>query len=165
VSWSGLRGAVPIVLALIPLTDGVPGSQELVAAVFVLVVVLTLVQGGTLPMLAKLLGLAGSVRQQELEIDAAPLDDVSGVLIQVRIQEGSKLHGVYLYELRLPTGSTMSLVVRDGTPFTPDRHTRLAEGDELLLVTTEAARSATERRVRAVDRAGKFARWRGETGD
>ena len=44
-SWSGLRGAVPIVFALIPLIQGVEGARELVDAVFVLVVVLTVVQG------------------------------------------------------------------------------------------------------------------------
>ena len=101
-SWSGLRGAVPIVLALIPLTDGRPGAQELVGAVFVLVVVLTLVQGGTLPMVASLLGLTGAVQPVELEVDSAPLDELDADLIQVRVQPGSQLHGVYLAELRLP---------------------------------------------------------------
>ena len=50
-SWAGLRGAVPIVLAMIPITEGVPGAEQLVDAVFVLVIVLTVVQGSTLPLL------------------------------------------------------------------------------------------------------------------
>jgi cell volume regulation protein A len=159
-SWSGLRGAVPIVLALIPLTDGSPHAQELVGAVFVLVVVLTLVQGGTLPMLARVLGLSSSVQQRELEVDSAPLDELDAGLIQVRIQPGSKLHGVYLTELRLPVGATVSLVVRDEAGFTPNGRTRLREGDQLLVVATEASRDAAERRIRAVDESGRFARWR-----
>jgi cell volume regulation protein A len=164
VSWSGLRGAVPIVLALIPLTEGRPGARELVGAVFVVVVVLTVVQGGTLPHLAKALGLTKVVQPEELEIDSAPLDELDAGLLQVRVRPGSKLHGVYLNELRLPVGATVSLVVRDDAGFTPDDRTRLREGDQLLVVTTEAARDATERRIRAVDRAGRYARWKGEAG-
>jgi cell volume regulation protein A len=160
-SWSGLRGAVPIVLALIPLTNGRPNAEKLVGAVFVLVVVLTLLQGGTLPVLARLLGLSGSVQPQELEIDAAPLDQLDAGLLQVRVQPGSQLHGVYLTELRLPEGATISLVVRDGAGFTPNGRTRLREGDQLLVVATERVRDAAERRIRAVDRAGRYARWRG----
>ncbi|HEV3362267.1 MAG TPA: potassium/proton antiporter [Pseudonocardiaceae bacterium] len=164
-SWSGLRGAVPIVLALIPLTDGRPGAEQLVGAVFVLVVVLTLVQGGTLPLLARVLGLTAEAQPQELEVDSAPLDDIDAGLIQVKIGPKSKLHGVYLAELRLPAGATVSLVVRGDNGFTPDERTRLRHGDQLLVVATESVREATERRLRAVDRAGRYAAWQGETGD
>jgi cell volume regulation protein A len=82
----------------------------------------------------------------------------------VRVPAGSKLHGVYLSDLRLPRGSTMSLVIRDGIGFTPQPTTRLQEGDGLLVVTAAEQRAATERRIRAVHRAGRLARWRGETG-
>ena len=71
---------------------------------------------------------------------------------------------MYLNELRLPAGATVSLVVRDYAGFTPDDRTRLREGDQLLIVTTESVRDAAERRIRAVDRAGKYARWKGEAG-
>ena len=162
-SWSGLRGAVPIVLALIPLTDGVPGAQELVSAVFVLVVVLTVVQGGTLPVMAKVLGLTKGAQAQELEVDSTALDQIDAGLLQVRVQPGSKLHGVYLAELRLPVGATISLIVRDDAGFTPESTTRLQEGDQLLVVATEEVREAAERRIRAVDQAGRHARWRGVT--
>ncbi|HET9139363.1 potassium/proton antiporter [Actinophytocola sp.] len=164
-SWAGLRGAVPIVLALIPLTSGVDGSRQLVDAVFVLVIVLTLVQGGTLAVLARALGLNRGAESVELQVDAAPLDELGAELLQVRIPSGSKLHGVYLSELRLPPGALVSLVARNGSGFTPDHTTRLQEGDEILVVTTEQVRTATERRIRAVDRAGRYARWRGETGN
>lgn len=163
-SWAGLRGAVPIVLALIPLAEGVPGAQRLVDAVFVLVIVLTLLQGTTLAPLAKLLGLSEKGGPTELEVDAAPLDELGAELLQVRIQPGSRMHGVYLSELRLPTGATVSLVVREGASFTPKGTSRLQERDQLLVVTTEKARDAAEQRIRAVDRAGRLARWRGESG-
>ncbi|MET8757071.1 potassium/proton antiporter [Lentzea sp. NPDC004782] len=164
-SWSGLRGAVPIVFALIPLIQGVEGARQLVDAVFVLVVVLTVVQGTTLPFLARRLGLVREGEPQEVQVDSSPLDELSAELLQVHIQRGSKLHGVYMTELRLPIGATVSLVVRSGKSFTPQPTTRLQIGDQLLIVTTEEAREAAERRIRAVDRAGRYARWKGETGD
>lgn len=163
-SWAGLRGAVPIVLAMIPLSQGVPGATELVDAVFVLVIVLTLVQGSTLGMLARVLKLDPGAKPKEVEVDVATLDELDAELLQVTIPAGSKLHGVYLAELRLPPGATVSLVARDGRGFTPGPTTRLQEGDQILVVTTQAVRSATETRIRAVDRAGRYARWKGETG-
>ena len=78
--------------------------------------------------------------------------------------QGSRLRGVYLRELRLPHGATVSLVVREEEAFTPTVDTRLRAGDQFLVVTTAAAREATERRIRAVDRAGRLARWHGESG-
>ncbi|MGH3858282.1 potassium/proton antiporter [Actinokineospora sp.] len=163
-SWAGLRGAVPIVLAMIPLSQGLPGATELVDAVFVLVIVLTLVQGSTLGMLARVLRLDPGAKPKEVEVDVATLDELDAELLQVTIPAGSKLHGVYLAELRLPPGATVSLVARDGKGFTPGPTTRLQEGDQILVVTTQAVRSATESRIRAVDRAGRYARWKGESG-
>ncbi len=165
-SWSGLRGAVPIVLALIALTANPtsPDARLLVDVVLVLVVALTLLQGTTLPRVARLLGVSRDGEAAEIQVDAAPLDELSADLLQVRIPVGSKLHGVYLRELRLPTGAGVSLVVRDGAGFTPGPDTRLKERDQLLVVTTAAARIRAEERIRAVDRAGRLARWRGETG-
>lgn len=163
-SWAGLRGAVPIVLAMIPITEGVPGAHKLVDAVFVLVIVLTVVQGSTLPLFAKLLGLAKTGETREVDVDAAPLDELGAVLLTFTIPAASHMHGVYLRELRLPTGATVSLLVRDGVSHTPAPTTRLQEKDQLLVVATEQARTVTEQRIRAVDRAGRFARWRGETG-
>ena len=163
-SWAGLRGAVPIVLAMIPLSQGLPGAQRLVDAVFVLVIVLTLLQGATLGPLARWLGLSRKSEPHEIEVDSAPLDELDAELLQVRIQPGSKLHGVYLSELRLPVGATVSLVVREGAGFTPQKTSRLQEHDQLLVVTTSTVRDAVERRLRAVDRAGRLARWKGESG-
>ncbi|MFC5993353.1 potassium/proton antiporter [Pseudonocardia hispaniensis] len=163
-SWSGLRGAVPIVLALVAVTEGAPDGNRLVDVVFVLVVLLTLLQGTTLPWVAKLLRVARPAEPVELEVDAAPLGELGADLLQVTVPLGSRLRGVYLRELRLPRGATVSLVVRDEVAFTPDGETRLRERDQFLVVTTAEAREATEARIRAVDRAGRLARWRGEDG-
>lgn len=162
-SWSGLRGAVPIVLATIPLTAMVPGAQRLQDVVFVLVVVLTAVQGVGLPFAARRLGVTVA-EVEEIEVDAAPLDVLHADLLQVGVPAQSRLHGVYLGELRLPVGASVTLVVRDGVGFTPDLQTRLRHGDRLLVVTPRGAREATEARLRAVDAGGRLARWRGITG-
>ncbi len=162
-SLSGLRGAVPIVLATIPLTQGVAGAERLLDVVFVLVVVLTAVQGASLPLAARALRVTVT-EVEELEVDAAPLDALHADLLQVHVPAGSRLHGVYLAELRLPEGATVSLVVRDGAGFTPSLETRLRRGDQILVVTTRGTRARTEERIRAVDAGGRLARWRGVTG-
>jgi cell volume regulation protein A len=147
------------VLALIALTEGAPGARALVDVVFVLVIVLTLLQGTTLPIVARLLGITSTAQAQKIEVDAAPLDELGADLLQVRVPVGSLLRGVYLRELRLPRGATVSLVVRDDKAFTPNGETRLRELDQLLVVTTADARRSAEERIRAVDERGKLARW------
>ena len=73
-SWAGLRGAVPIVLATIPLSAGTPGAEGLFDAVFVLVLVFTLVQASTLGPAARLLGVTAPGEAAELHVETAPLD-------------------------------------------------------------------------------------------
>jgi cell volume regulation protein A len=99
-----------------------------------------------------------------MEVDSAALDEMDAELLQIRVPRPSQLHGVYLWELRLPAGAVVSLVVRNGEGFTPMPTTRLEEGDQLLVVTTAGSRNRAEQRIRAVHRAGRLARWRGETG-
>jgi cell volume regulation protein A len=165
VSWAGLRGAVPIVLATYPVVAGVPGSDQLLDVVFVTVVLFTLLQGPTLPAVARRLRLTGFDTARELQIEAAPLDRLDAELLTLTIPSGSRLHAVSVFELRLPAPTVVSLIIRDGRAFVPDRATPLARGDELLIVTTTPVREATECRLRAVSRKGRLARWFGERGD
>jgi cell volume regulation protein A len=158
-SWAGLRGAVPIVLATIPLVADVPRAQNDFNIVFILVVVFTLVQGPTLPWLAKRLRISEGALGQDLGIESAPLEHLHGHLLSVALAEDTRMSGVEVGELRLPAGAAVTLVVREGSSFVPDRTTVLRAGDELLVVTTRAAAEATERRLRAVDRGGKLAGW------
>ncbi len=158
-SWAGLRGAVPIVLATIPISAGLPHATRLFNIVFVLVVVFTLVQGVSLPWCARLLGVVSVHPPREVMIESAPLEELAADLLHVRISPGSRLHGVYVRDLRLPVGAMLSLVVRDGESMVPDPETRLTRGDELLLITTRRARAMTEDRMHAVSRAGPLAGW------
>lgn len=155
---TGLRGAVPIVLATIPLAERLPRSDDVFNLVFVLVVVLTLLTAPALPKLGALLGVTVE-RARDLDVEAAPLERIAADLLQVHVTDQSRLHGVEVGELRLPAGTSVSLVVRGEASFTPDLQTTLRRGDDLLIVTPRAAREATERRLQAVSRAGRLAGW------
>ena len=159
VSWAGLRGAVPIVLATIPLADAVPQSTELFDIVFVMVVIYTLLTGPTLPWVARVLGVAHREEPRDLEVEAAPLERIAADQLQVNITRKSRLHGVEVSELRLPAGVSVSLIVRDGHTMVPDGRTVLRRGDDLLVVTPRKLREETEERLRKVSRSGRVTQW------
>ena len=161
-SWAGLRGAVPIVLATIPLSLDVPGATKLFDVVFVLVVIYTILQGGTIAPAARWLGVSAPAEPTELLVETAPLDRMRADLLELEVPEGSHLAGVYIDELRLPKGAVVTLVLREGVGFVPEPRTRLRAGDSLLIVATAAVRDAAERRLRAVSRRGRLARWLGD---
>jgi cell volume regulation protein A len=161
ISWAGLRGAVPIVLATIPLAQGTPDAERLFDVVFVLVVVYTLVTGPTLPQVAKVLRVARRSEPRGLDIEAAPLERVAADLLQVTISPVSKMHGVEVGELRLPAGCSLSLIIRDGQTLVPERRTVLKSGDDLLVVTPRRQRERTEERLRQVSARGRLAQWLG----
>nr|WP_202535956.1 potassium/proton antiporter [Streptomyces sp. SID4919] len=160
-SWAGLRGAVPIILATIPMVNGVEDSRRIFNIVFVLVVVYTLVQGPTLPWLARKLRLGEDAEAADLGIESAPLEQLRSHLLSLTILKGSRMHGVEVAELRLPAGSAVTLVVRDGKSFVPLPTTVLRRGDDLLVVATDPVRDAAEARLRAVGQGGKLAGWLG----
>ncbi|KIR60881.1 potassium/proton antiporter [Micromonospora haikouensis] len=164
-SWAGLRGAVPIVLATIPLSQRVPGAEQLFDAVFVLVVIFTVLQAGTLAPAARRLRVTAPAEPAEIRVETAPLERMRADLLQLEVPPGSRLGGVHVDELRLPVGASVTLVLRDGVGFVPGPDTRLKAGDSLLIVATAGVRDAAERRLRAVSRRGRLARWFGEYGD
>ena len=165
-SWAGLRGAVPIVLATVPLIEGVRDVGWLLNLVFVLVVVFTLVQAPSLPWVANHLGVTQSERAMALEVEAVPLEEMGADLLEVRIGDSSRLHGIEVFELRLPPGAHVALIVRDKQALVPVPTTPLRRADQLLIVATPATRRAVERQLHDIDRAGRLAGWgpaRGKT--
>jgi len=161
ISWAGLRGAVPIVLATIPLAEDVHDAARLFDLVFVLVVVDTLITGPTLPWVAKVLRVTRRSEPRGLDIEAAPLERIAADLLQVTIAPTSKMHGVEVGELRLPAGSSVSMVVRDGQTLVPERRTVLKHGDDLLVVVPRRQRERTEERLRQISAHGRLAQWLG----
>lgn len=164
VSWAGLRGAVPIVLATFPVVSGAHDGRRLLEIVFVLVVLFTLIQGPSLRPVAGALGLVPREIAREIPVESAPLDVLDAELLTMSIPAGSRLHGVSVVELRLPEPSVITLIIRDGRTFVPDADTTLRAADEMLIVTTRSMREATEWRLRAVSRGGALAHWFDENG-
>ncbi|WP_432944058.1 potassium/proton antiporter [Kribbella sp. CA-253562] len=164
IAWAGLRGAVPIVLATIPLAEHVPQADRVFDVVFVLVLLFTLLQGPSLPWLARRLNVLDDNAAHEVDIDVAPLESLGADMLQVQIPSESRLAGVEIGELRLPAGVSVSLVVRAHQAFVPDLRTVLRAGDAMLVVTPTPSREQTIRRLRAVSRAGRLAGWFGERG-
>lgn len=159
VSWAGLRGAVPIIMATVPLAAGAPGAEALFDMVFAFVVVFTLLQAPTLPWVARRLQVSSGEDATDVEIEFAPLDTISADMMQVHVPEGSRLHGVTIRELRLPKNSVVSLIVRNGEPFPVGADRIVRVGDDLLIVTNGDDRKRVEGRLRSIHRGGRLGHW------
>jgi potassium/hydrogen antiporter len=162
VSWAGLRGAVPIVLATIPFAEGVTDAERLFDIVFVIVVISTVLTGPTLPWVARVLGVTRQLEPRSLDLEVAPLERVAADMLQVTVSPVSRLHGVEVGELRLPEGVSVSMVVREGHAIVPERRTVLRRGDDVLIVTPHGLRESTVRRLRTVSTHGRLGKWLGE---
>ena len=158
-SWAGLRGAVPIIMAPGPLAAASPQSGELFDMVFAFVLVFTLLQAPTLPWAARVLRVSDGDDATDIEIEFAPLDTIKADMMQVHVPPGSRLHGVTIRELRLPKTSVVSLIVREGEPFTPKPDQIVRTGDDLLIVTNGSDRKRVESRLRSISSGGRLARW------
>ncbi|MDF1602161.1 potassium/proton antiporter [Nocardioides sp. YIM 152315] len=159
ISWAGLRGAVPIVLATIPMAAGIPGAHRIFDVVFLLVVVFTLVQGPTLPWVARRLGAAADASPREVAIESAPLEDLDAALLQFSVGPGSRLAGVEVAELRLPPPAAVSLVLRGAEIFAPSPSTALRVGDHVLVAAARSEQQRIEQRLREVSDGGRLAGW------
>ncbi len=158
-SWAGLRGAVPIVLATVPVTLGSGAWYWMFDLVLVLVLVLTLVQAPTLPAAARQLKVTDTMYARQVVLEAVALEEVGAEVLQVSVAKGSRLAGLEIVELRLPKGSVVALLVRDGERQVPTRFSRIRTGDSLLVVTPASQRRAVEARLAAVSERGRLAGW------
>jgi cell volume regulation protein A len=124
----------------------------------------TLVQGPSLPYLAKVLRLSPRNPTRQILVESAPLDVLDAELLTTTVTTDSRLSSVSLLELRLPDPAVVTLIIRRGHIFVPTEDTHLQAHDELLVITTREQRDKTERRLRAVDRRGALAHWFDEYG-
>ncbi len=159
-SWAGLRGAVPIIMATVPLASPLPQARDLFDLVFVFVVVYTTLQAPTLEWVARKLGVTTGDDAVDIEVEVAPLDKIQADFMQIKVPAGSQLHGVTIFELRLPPSTVVSLIIRDGTPFAPGARDVIRAGDELLVVVPSRHRYKVETRFKQVGRGGRLSRWR-----
>ncbi len=138
VGWVGLRGAVPIILAVIPVLAGAPGASWLFNVVFFIVVVNSLVPGATVPWITRRLGLASD--------DAPPPDAVLEIesharlnaeLLSFTIDEALAVAGATIAELPIPEHAAVTMVVRGNELIAPKGMTRLEAGDHIYVIATE----------------------------
>lgn len=158
-SMAGLRGAVPVVLATIPLSEAYPDSARIFDLVFIAVIVFTIVQTPPLAGLARVLGVVAQDESRDVDLEVAPLERVGADMLQLTVSRHSRLHGVEVAELRLPPGASIALVVRDGAGFVPSPTTSFRHGDDVLVVAPHGTREQTEQRLEAVSRSGRLAGW------
>jgi cell volume regulation protein A len=135
VSWVGLRGAVPIILATFPLLADVPQAGTLFALVSVVVLTSALFQGWTIPFVARLLRVdAPPERRLRLPLDFAPATTTETELLDVMVPFTSPVAGRQIVDLGLPAGTLVVLISRDNQYVVPAGGTVIEGGDTLVLL-------------------------------
>jgi cell volume regulation protein A len=146
ISWAGLRGAVPIILATYPLAAGMPIGQDVFNMVFFVVILSVAIQGSTLGFVADRLGLSTPSRPRplyNLELVTMAKSDMDLIVVDVPGSEG--LPGPLISDLALPPGSVITLITRGEDVVIPKGGTRLMGWDQVTVL----ARAQDEGRIRA----------------
>lgn len=132
-SWAGLRGAVPIVLATFPASAGIPEGQTIFNVVFFVVLTSTLLQGTTTVPLVRRLGLEAEVPAWQSVVEALPLDVPEIDLAELVVTPDLAIAGSLLGERPPPSGALVIAILREGQSLLPTGQTLIDDGDILLL--------------------------------
>lgn len=136
VSWVGLRGAVPIILATFPLMAGIPQAEAMFNLVFFIVLTSTLFQGWSIPIVARWLRVdAPYIHKRRYPIEFAPTDGVDADIVDFIVPYHSAVIGKSIVELGLPPDSLVVLINRNEQYIVPSGGTVLEEGDAILVLT------------------------------
>jgi cell volume regulation protein A len=147
VSWAGLRGAVPIVVATYPLIAGASGARTLFDLVFFVVFISVLLQGTTIPVVSTWLHVASPiVKTFQYPIEYNPATNLKSELVEVPVLSHSAVIGRSLVDLALPGGALIVLIRRGDDVLVPRGSTQIESGDTLLAL---AEREALDR-IRAI---------------
>lgn len=146
VSWVGLKGAVPTVLATYPLLVGVAAGGQIFDIVFFVVISSVLLQGWTAPWLARRLGLSQPVADAPpVALEIASLHDVDGEIVEYWVQEGSRVAGRRIVDLALPEGAVIAMISRREQLVPPRGKTAILPGDHVFVVALRALRPSLDR--------------------
>ena len=139
VSWVGLRGAVPIIFAILPLAAGIPDARWIFNMVFVITIVSLLVQGTSLPLVAKWLKLADKPSKFKAfeDFDVEFSEEIKSAMTEIEITEETLKYGKNLIEMPLPDKTLVVMVKRDEQHFVPTGQTALYAGDKLLVISDD----------------------------
>lgn len=134
-SWVGLRGAVPIIFATYPLIAGVPYSDMIFNLVFFISVSSVLVQGTTLPIVAKWLHVSVPEKlKRKFPLDIEMKDDQKSELVEFDITSSSPSVGKAVVELKLPSNAFIVMIHRHGKYLNASGSTIIEVGDHLLVM-------------------------------
>ncbi len=134
IGWVGLRGAVPIILATIPVLAGAPGSLRIFDVVFFIVVINALVPGTTVGWVTRRLGLGTNEAPAPpavLEIES--MQPLNGELMSFYVDEALAVAGVSLADLPFPDGASVALIVRGQDVVPPKGDTTITAGDHVYV--------------------------------
>lgn len=142
VSWVGLRGAVPIVLAAYPVVSGWTQGEELFHLVFFVVLASSFVPGATVGWVARRLGIADPVPPTPAaSIELVSLRDLPGDFVWYHVAAASAVAETHVRDLPLPEGCLVSLIVRDQEVLVPRGGTELKPGDHACVFLLPEARA------------------------
>jgi potassium/hydrogen antiporter len=136
ISWVGLRGAVPIVLGIFPFLAGVSNAELYFNVVFFVVMVSALLQGTTIPLVARWLGVDAPIEsRRELPLQYVPVKGLKSELRELVVPPGTPAIGSPVVSLGLPPGFQIILVGRGDEYIVSNGRTVIREGDRLLVLT------------------------------
>ncbi|TGK36073.1 potassium/proton antiporter [Leptospira gomenensis] len=140
VSWIGLRGAAPIILATFPFAQGIQGSDQIFHLVFFTVLISLLFQGTSVPQVVRWLGLDAPLEQRAsypFEFENREQSDSN--LLEFIVPYGSTSVGKFVYSLNFPENSLITLIYRGDGHIVPTGKTKLEAGDVLLILTPKGS--------------------------
>ena len=145
ISWAGVKGAVPIVLATYPLLFGLPQAQLLFNIVFFVVLVSVLAQGWSLPLVAQLTKLRlPTPPSAGVSLELASIKHIDADIVDYTVNSDSALTGRSLRELALPEGAVVAMISRGNKVIPPRGNTRVEAGDHLFIVAAKQSRAALD---------------------
>ncbi len=136
-SWLGMRGAVPIVLATLAFSAGIPEAALIFNVVFFVVLTSALLQGTTAVPLVRRLGLERTVSATRTVVEALPLETVDVDILEVALSADSRLVGRRLVDCQPPDDVVLAAIVRGRAVLVPRGGTHLAADDRLVITTTD----------------------------
>ena len=145
-SWVGLRGAVPIFLALVPEMAGIDSARLYFNVAFVVVLVSLALQGWSAPWLARRLGVAIAPTPEDAErLDFDMLHQTERDLVAYTVKPHSRAAGLPVERLKIPERARLVSVIRDGSVIATADLERLAAGDVVLMLTPPELAMAVDR--------------------
>ncbi|HPW78656.1 MAG TPA: potassium/proton antiporter [Bacteroidales bacterium] len=138
VSWVGLRGAVPIIFATYPLLHGIPGANVLFNIVFFITILSLLVQGTSIPWIAKKLHLSYPQKKQgKSEFEMEFSEEIKSAMSEVIVTEESLRFGDRMMDIPLPDKTLVVMVKRGDSYFIPRGNTKIQTGDRMLIISDD----------------------------